>query len=116
MLPLLKSDYKPLKCFATYGRFAAYVNPNQLPTTKKPWSAISGLKWCHQADMILPTELVDIVQRELEDPQRAPLGGEVKYAKVIMSLSEILEGRFFEVYIKSGMSSGISLPLRLHSG
>lgn len=54
-----------------------------------------------QVELILPKELYEAVKDELK--VRIP---EPVYSRVIMSLSSLLEGAFFEEYIKKG-----SLPI-----
>lgn len=50
--------------------------------------------------MILPSELQEMVLEQLQNKQAECL----KYAKVIMSLKEMLEGDFFNEYIKKGIA------------
>lgn len=58
---------------------------------------VNTLRTHFQVDLLLPAEVRDVVQRELEEH----VGG-VRYAKVMMSLREIVEGDFFTEYIKKG--------------
>ena len=51
-----------------------------------------------QADLVLPAELLEAVEMQL---QRLKVDG-VRFAKVIMSLREVVEGDFFNEYIKKG--------------
>lgn len=50
--------------------------------------------------LILPQELYDVVWKDVE----AKISN-IQYARLIMSLSEILEKDFFNQYIKIGISS-----------
>ena len=50
--------------------------------------------------LVLPQELYDVVWKDVE----AKISN-IEYSRVIMSLSEILEGDFFNNYIKIGTSS-----------
>ena len=54
--------------------------------------------------MILPQELYSVVWKDVE----AKISN-IQYSRVIMSLSEILEGSFFNEYIKIGTSSLIHI-------
>ena len=54
--------------------------------------------------LVLPQELYDVVWKDVE----AKISN-TQYSRVIMSLSEILEGNFFNKYIKIGISE-ISIP------
>ena len=48
-------------------------------------------------ELILPGELYDIIWKEVE----AKINN-VHYSQVIMSLSDLVEGDFFNTYIKTG--------------
>lgn len=48
-------------------------------------------------DLVLPEELYGIVKKDVEAKVKA-----IQYFRVIMPLSELLEGDFFNSYIKSG--------------
>ena len=50
--------------------------------------------------LILPQELHDVVWKDVE----AKIS-DIQYSRVIMSLSELLEGEFFNHYIKIGIST-----------
>lgn len=50
-----------------------------------------------QADLILPDEIYDVIKQELDGP-----AGRFHYARVNMSLGEIIDGDFFNQYIKTG--------------
>ncbi|KAL1634955.1 hypothetical protein SLS56_002038 [Neofusicoccum ribis] len=50
-----------------------------------------------QADLILPEEIYELIKQELDGA-----AGTFHYARVIMSLGEIIDGDFFNHYIKTG--------------
>jgi len=106
MLPLLKSDRKPQKCQITSSALPTFVDPYQPPQKPAPFNALRALKWCHTIDVLLPAELRDIIQqteaRELELSRLEKQND--RYAKVIMKLGEVLEGDFFNEYVKKGWS------------
>lgn len=97
MLPLAKNDRLPSKAHFTHGRLPPFVDDSQPPTKRKPFSSILALKWSHTIDLILSAELRDAVQSIFEGDK-----GVLRYAKVIMSLGQIIEGDFFDTYVKTG--------------
>ncbi|OTA55592.1 ribonuclease P 40kDa subunit [Hypoxylon sp. EC38] len=91
------SVYQSSKCFVIYG-VMSHLEPGQVPTKGKPWSALLGQDFVHKVDLILPEELLQLVKDKITgDPSRAPV-----FYKVIMKLGQILEGDFFTEYIKRG--------------
>ncbi len=97
MLPLAKTDEPPSKCLFTHGRIPAFVDESQPPTKRKPFSSILAQKWSHTVDLILPAELLDAMESKLEGDK-----GCVRFAKVMMSLEQVVEGDFFNTYVKKG--------------
>lgn len=104
MLPLLKSDRRPQKCLITSSTLPAFIDPSQPPQKPAPFGALWALKWCHTVDILLPAELRDIIKeteaRQLELARITKQND--KYAKVIMKLGWVIEGDFFNEYIKKG--------------
>ncbi len=97
MLPLAKTDLPPSKCHFTYGRIPPFVDESQPPTKRKPFSSILAQKWSHTVDLILPAELRDAMESNLEGDK-----GCVRFAKVMMALEQVVEGDFFNTYVKKG--------------
>ncbi|KAF3067057.1 hypothetical protein GL218_08896 [Daldinia childiae] len=92
------SVYQSSKCFVTYG-VMGHPDPQKLPSKGKPWSTLLSQDFVHKVDLILPAELVQLVEDKLTgDPSRAP-----EFYKVIMTVGQIVEGDFFTEYIKIGM-------------
>ena len=58
-------------------------------------SSATNAVW--KVDLILPQELYDVIWDQVESKI-----SEVHYSRVIMPLSALLEGQFFNSYIKSG--------------
>ncbi|CAF9909444.1 hypothetical protein IMSHALPRED_008363 [Imshaugia aleurites] len=85
------------KAYVSHGTLPPYVDPEQPPSKKKPFSTISSLSFIHTVQLVLPQELYDVVWKDVE----AKISN-TQYSRVIMSLSEILEGDFFNKYIKIG--------------
>ncbi|KAH7144088.1 ribonuclease P 40kDa subunit [Dactylonectria macrodidyma] len=90
------SIYQAPKCFATYGTMG-HVDPKQAPHRGKPWSAIMSQDFIHKVDLVLPSELFELVFEKVIETRQSP-----QYSKVTMTLGDILEGDFFTEYIKKG--------------
>ncbi|OHW99458.1 ribonuclease p mrp protein subunit pop1 [Colletotrichum incanum] len=90
------SVYQAPKCFVTYGTMA-HVEPKQLPTKGKPWAPILGQEFNHKVELILPQECYEVVYRRLVKELAAPT-----FHRVIMTLGQVLDGAFFNEYIKRG--------------
>lgn len=104
MLPILKSDRRPQKCQTTVTHLPSHIDASQPPQKRKPFDALWALNWCHTVDVLLPAELRDVIART--EARQIELGrlksSNDKYAKVIMKLGDVLEGSFFNEYIKRG--------------
>ncbi|GJC80507.1 ribonuclease P protein subunit p40 [Colletotrichum liriopes] len=90
------SVYQAPKCFVTYGTMA-HVEPKQLPTKGKPWAPILGQGFNHKVELILPQECCEVVHQKLVKDVAAPT-----FHRVIMTLGQVLDGAFFNEYIKRG--------------
>lgn len=88
------------KINVTSGVLPHYNPSNQAPTKKSPWGTIRDAELAHTATAILPEELYDILWRDIE-----ALTSSLEYAKVIMKLEDVLQGAFFNQYIKQGKLS-----------
>lgn len=94
---LARNDTPPAKCFFSHGTLPNYVDTAQPPTRRKPFTTIVDQRWSHTVQMLLPVELLDFVQQKIQQ-----LAAGFCYAKVKMSLSGLISGEFFGVYIKKG--------------
>lgn len=56
------------------------------------------LKYSDQVELLLPEELYGLIWKEVE----ARLAN-IRYYQVVMSLSDLLEADFFNIYIKTGI-------------
>ncbi|KAH9904069.1 ribonuclease P 40kDa subunit [Xylariomycetidae sp. FL2044] len=91
------SIYQSSKCFITYGTMG-HPDLTQLPAKEKPWSALLAQDFVHKVDVILPQEFLPLVRDKLvKDSTRWPT-----CLRVIMTLSDMLQGEFFNEYIKIG--------------
>ncbi|GKZ29056.1 ribonuclease P protein subunit p40 [Aspergillus brasiliensis] len=93
MLDFEDDASKREKCFTTIGQLPAFIDPKQPPTKRSPFSAILGHPFVHTVEVILPKDIFSRVQPQLQ---------RLRYARVFMSLSSLLEGEFFNTYIKTG--------------
>ncbi|CAK7230955.1 hypothetical protein SBRCBS47491_007765 [Sporothrix bragantina] len=76
--------------------------PNTAKRLKKPWSSIQALNFVSQVDLVLPRNFADEVQAKLA--QRPPTASSQpqRYARVAMTLGQVLQGAFFTEYVKAG--------------
>ncbi|KIW13387.1 hypothetical protein PV08_08575 [Exophiala spinifera] len=85
------------KVHVTSGSLPPYISPSEAPTKKAPWRTVRNVGFVQTVTATLPEELYDIIWREIE----ASLAIH-KYSKVIMKLEDVLQGDFFNGYIKRG--------------
>ncbi|KAK3681518.1 hypothetical protein LTR37_020881 [Vermiconidia calcicola] len=97
MLSLEKNNGPRPKCFFTSSVLPSFVNHEQIPNKKKPFSTISGQAFSHTLDVVLSRGDENSLQEHFSAE-----GGTLQYARVHMKLSEVIEGDFFNQYIKTG--------------
>lgn len=85
------------KMFVSLGELPNYIDPSQPPTKKSPWRQINQVPFVQQATLILPEELYELIWNKIQENLKAS-----RYAKVIVKLVDILNGPFFNDYIKKG--------------
>ncbi|KAK7624572.1 ribonuclease P 40kDa subunit-domain-containing protein [Phyllosticta citricarpa] len=87
------------KCIFTHSVLPEHIDERHPPTKKKPFATITELPFAHtaSADLILPREVHEAVKQQLDGNV-----GSFQYARVYMTLGEIVEGDFFNDYIKTG--------------
>lgn len=113
------------KCYVSHGCLPRSFHPKELPSKKKPFATIlnqpfthsvralgkmqrySKLKCLDQVDLLLPEELYDLIWNDVE----AGIAN-IRYSRVIMSLSDLLESDFFNTYIKTGIFIFLFVILR----
>lgn len=105
------------KCYFTSSVLSNFVNHEQIPTKKKPFSTISTQPFSHtvvafhqtiypaadqmsQLSLVLPKSDAETLKQTLSDVK-----GTLQYAKVYMTLGDLIEGDFFNHYIKTGEHS-----------
>ncbi|CAN9162616.1 unnamed protein product [Alternaria alternata] len=100
MLDLHRADAAPdTKIYFSHSVLPSYIDPQNVSTKKKPFSAFNKQKYSHTVDLVLPEEIYELVQNELG---RADGPARTQYARVHMKLGEILETEFLDTYIKQG--------------
>ncbi|KAK4155005.1 ribonuclease P 40kDa subunit-domain-containing protein [Chaetomidium leptoderma] len=88
--------YQSSNCYVTYG-ILPHLDPKQLPSKSKPWTTLTSQDFVHKADLIIPQEMLELVQEKLLGDKLAPT-----FKRVVISLHDILSGEFFTEYIKKG--------------
>ncbi|KAL1958606.1 hypothetical protein VTO42DRAFT_4203 [Malbranchea cinnamomea] len=86
------------KCYTTVGRLPPVADFDAHSKKKCPFSAITATPFVHSTELILPEEFYstvwDSIQKRISDT--------AQYARVIMPLSAVIDGDFFNKYIKIG--------------
>lgn len=62
MYPLLKSDKPVAKAFYHHSTLPNYIDQEQPPVKRKPFSTLRGIKWAQCVDLILPAAAVEQFQ------------------------------------------------------
>jgi ribonuclease P/MRP protein subunit RPP40 len=115
MFAFPKSEQNISKCLFTSSEMPELINEKHPPVKKKPFSTIQSHPFTHtvsefclevsssclhidQVDLILPEEIYSIIGQKLNRDESA-----LRYARVKISLLELLSGDFFNQYIKAGL-------------
>ncbi|KAE8364363.1 ribonuclease P 40kDa subunit-domain-containing protein [Aspergillus caelatus] len=85
------------KCYTAVAQLPCFIDSKQPPMKKSPFSAIWGHPFVHTVEVTLPEATYKTIESSLDT--KLP---KLRYARVFMSLSSLLEGDFFNAYIKSG--------------
>ncbi|KAL1792130.1 hypothetical protein ACET3X_009881 [Alternaria dauci] len=100
MLDIHRADSAPdTKIYFSHSVLPSYIDPQNVSTKKKPFSAFNKQKYSHTVDAILPEEIYELVKNELN---RADSPARAQYARLHMKLGEMLESEFLDTYIKQG--------------
>lgn len=109
-------------CYLSRGFLPQHIDLNQLPSSKKPFATILNQDFTHtvntttcvrswdetdkllEVDLVLPEELYNLIWEDVQSRL-----ANVRYFRVIMTLSDLIENDFFTVYIKTG-TTFIFLP------
>ncbi|KAK0104763.1 hypothetical protein ONS95_005033 [Cadophora gregata] len=84
------------KCNVTHG-VMGHLDPSQPPVKRKPFAAILSQSFIQKIELILPEELYQIIQEDVLRDLSGPV-----YSRVTLPLGALLEGEFFNEYIKRG--------------
>ncbi|KAE8452386.1 hypothetical protein EG329_001086 [Mollisiaceae sp. DMI_Dod_QoI] len=84
------------KCYVTHGVFG-HVDAKQPPVKRKPFSSILKHEFIQKIELMLPQELYEIIKKNVLIGLPSP-----SYSRVILPLKALLEGEFFNEYIKKG--------------
>ncbi|KAL8966908.1 MAG: hypothetical protein Q9197_005724 [Variospora fuerteventurae] len=95
MYDALAGDAPTSKFYVSQGQLPKKIDVEQRPSKKQPFSTILRQAFTHS--IILPEELHNIIWGNVTR-KLLPL----EYSRVIMPLSALLDGEFFNIYIKSG--------------
>ncbi|KAH7027084.1 ribonuclease P 40kDa subunit-domain-containing protein [Macrophomina phaseolina] len=97
MLDIDNKDTRSTRCYFTHSLLGEHFDDRQLSTKKKPFATVSAQLFSHTADLILPDEVYAVIKQELDGS-----AGTFHYARVNMTLGELIDGEFFNHYIKTG--------------
>ncbi|KAG9232067.1 ribonuclease P 40kDa subunit [Amylocarpus encephaloides] len=84
------------KCDVTHGTMG-HLDPKQPPVKRRPFAAILAHPFIQKVELLLPSEIYEIVKSNLLQEESRPV-----WDRVILPLSALLEGEFFNQYIKTG--------------
>ncbi|KAL5420845.1 hypothetical protein PMIN04_006093 [Paraphaeosphaeria minitans] len=99
MLDIHRIDGPDTKVYFSHSLLPSYIDPQNVSTKKKPFSTFNAQPFSHTLDLILPEEIYEIVKGHVEGADAAVKG---VYARVYLKLGEVLQGDFFNEYIKKG--------------
>ncbi|KAI9794692.1 MAG: hypothetical protein M1833_007408 [Piccolia ochrophora] len=85
------------KCYVTHGALPPTIDPQHPPLKKRPCATILSHKLCHSAELILPEEVYDAVWAELNGKL-----ADARYSRLTCPLEALLQGDFFNTFIKTG--------------
>lgn len=84
------------KCSVTHG-IMGHLDPKQPPVKRKPFATILNQRFVQKLELILPAEIYEIIEKDLELEHMKPV-----YSRIILPLKALVEGEFFNEYIKRG--------------
>ncbi|EPS33562.1 hypothetical protein PDE_08524 [Penicillium oxalicum 114-2] len=84
------------KCYTTISQLPRFVDPNQVPRKRSPFSTILNHAFVHTVEVILEEDMYAEIQTSLGKLDKP------RSARVFMSPSDLLEHEFFNTYIKTG--------------
>ncbi|KAG8625628.1 hypothetical protein KVT40_006029 [Elsinoe batatas] len=107
MLDIGKDTGPVPKCLFSHNLLPRTIDDQQPPTKRKPFSSILDSPFNHTVDVIVPEH----DHANFAEKLRRTTGG-WRYARVYLKLKDLIEGEFFDQYIKTGnillLSEGVS--------
>lgn len=115
MFSSLSKEVFTSKCYLSRGALPQHIDLNQLPSSKRPFATILNQDFTHtvntitcvhswdqtdkllEVNLVLPEELYNLIWEDVQSRL-----AKVRYSRVIMTLSDLVENDFFTVYIKTG--------------
>ncbi|KAL4910662.1 hypothetical protein BDW74DRAFT_172136 [Aspergillus multicolor] len=85
------------KCYTTIAQLPQFIDPKQPPTKKSPFSAILSNHFVHTVDVTMPKDVYTSIKSSLNSKLQ-----KLQYARLSMTLSSLIDGDFFNTYIKTG--------------
>ncbi|KAL5042211.1 hypothetical protein BDW71DRAFT_149643 [Aspergillus fruticulosus] len=85
------------KCYTTIAQLPQFIDPKRPPNKKSPFSAILGNHFIHTVEVTMPKEVYSSIESSLDSKLQ-----KLRYARLAMTLSSLIEGDFFNTYIKTG--------------
>ncbi|KAL4759093.1 ribonuclease P protein subunit p40 [Aspergillus foveolatus] len=85
------------KCYTTISQLPQFIDPKQPPIKKPPFSAILSNHFVHTVEVTMPKQVYLSIESSLDSNLQ-----KLRYARLSMTLSSLIEGDFFNTYIKTG--------------
>ncbi|KAL3476334.1 ribonuclease P 40kDa subunit-domain-containing protein [Aspergillus californicus] len=85
------------KCYTTVAQLPQFIDPKQHSTKKSPFPAILGHPFVHTVEVTLPKEVYSAIASSLDSKMQR-----LRYGRLSMTLAALIEGEFFNTYIKTG--------------
>ncbi|OJJ05690.1 hypothetical protein ASPVEDRAFT_174862 [Aspergillus versicolor CBS 583.65] len=85
------------KCYTTVAQLPQFIDPKQPPTKKSPFSTILSHPLVHTVEVILPKKAYSSIESSLNSKLQ-----KLRYARISMTLSSLIDEGFFNTYIKKG--------------
>ncbi|KAL4933916.1 ribonuclease P protein subunit p40 [Aspergillus undulatus] len=85
------------KSYTTIAEVPLFIDPKQPPLKKSPFSTIQGHSFIHTVEVTMPKEAYSSIEGSLDSKLQT-----LRYARVTMTLSSLIDGDFFNKFIKAG--------------
>ncbi|RDW94136.1 ribonuclease P protein subunit p40 [Aspergillus mulundensis] len=85
------------KCYTTIASLPQFIDPKQPPTKQSPFSTILSNHFVHTVEVTMPKEIYSSIESQLNSKLQ-----KLQYARLSMTLSLLIDGDFFNTYIKTG--------------